>query len=149
MSKDGRSLPHDVLETYRMAAVRLRRKGVTINVISASFKVRREVVSRWLSTANKFGIRQLQSRKAIGAQPRLSQDRFGELILILKKPASKVGYATDLWSGTRVRHFVKKKWKIEYHPKHMARFLRRLGLVMKFPERRALGQDPVELHKWK
>ena len=149
MPKDGRSLAHDVLETYRMAAVRLRRQGVAINVIAASFKLRREVVSRWISAAHKFGIRQLRSRKAAGAQPRLSQDRFDELIRILKKPASKVGYETDLWSGVRVRHLVKKRWKIVYHPKHMARFLRRLGLVMKFPERRALEQDPIELRKWK
>jgi len=149
MPKDGRSLPHEVLETYRIAAIRLRKKGVQINVIASSFKLRREVVSRWISSAKKFGIRYLQSRKSAGAQPRLTQDRFNELIRILKKPASTVGYETDLWSGVRVRHYIKKRWEITYHPKHMARFLRRLGLVMKFPERRALEQDPIELRKWK
>ena len=130
MAKDGRSLPHDVLETYRMAAVRLRRKGVGINVIAESFRVRREAVSRWISAARKFGIQHLRSRKAPGREPRLAEDRFKELIRILKKPASETGYATDLWSGNRVRHLVKKRLKITYHAKHMPRFLRRLGMVM-------------------
>ena len=31
----------------------------------------------------------------------------------------------------------------------MPRFLRRLGLVRKFPERRALEQDPEEVRLWK
>jgi transposase len=149
MKKDGRSLPHELLETYRMAAVRLRRQGVGVNVIAESFRVRREAVSRWISAARKFGIRYLCSRKAPGPQPRLSEDCFKELIRILKHPASEMGYATDLWSGNRVRHLVKKQWKISYHAKHMPRFLRRLGMVMRFPERRALEQDPVELRKWK
>lgn len=149
MSIDGRSLSHEVLETYRIASVRLRRQGVAVNIIARSFSVRREVVSRWITAANNFGIHHLKSQKAIGPQPRLSEDRFRELIHILKQPASKMGYATDLWSGNRVRHLVKKLWKVSYHPKHMPRFLRRLGLVMKFPERRALEQDPIELRKWK
>jgi transposase len=149
MGKDGRSLPHDVLETYRMAAVRLRRKGVSVNVIAESFRVRREAVSRWISSARKYGMRHLRSRKAPGPEPRLTEDRFKELIRILKQPASEMGYATDLWSGNRVRHLVKKRWKIAYHSKHMPRFLRRLGMIMRFPERRALEQDPLELRKWK
>lgn len=149
MNKDGRSLPHEVLETYRYAAVRLRREGVSVNVIAASFRVRREAVSRWISVARRLGMRFLRSKKAPGPQPRLPEKHFKDLIRILRRPASEMGYATDLWSGNRVRHLVKRRWKISYHAKHMSRFLRRLGMVMKFPERRALEQDPLELRKWK
>ena len=149
MKKDGRSLSHEVLETFRRSAVRLRSKGVAIKIIAESFGVRREAVSRWISAARKYGINKLIAKKAPGPIPRLKQEHFKELLRILKKPASKVGYSTDLWSGNRVRHLLKKQWKINYHSKHMCRFLRRIGLVLKFPERRALEQDPVELRKWK
>ncbi len=40
--------------------------------------------------------------------------------------------------GPRIRHLIKHKFKIEYHPKHMPRLLKNLGLELKFPERRAL-----------
>lgn len=149
MGKDGRALPHDLLETYRMASIRFRRQGVAVNVIANSFRVRREAVSRWISIAAKHGIRHLRSRKAPGPEPKLSAERFNKLISILRRPASKFGYSTDLWSGTRVRHLVKKRWHISYHAKHMSRLMRRLGMVMKFPERRALEQDPAALRKWK
>lgn len=149
MKKDGRSLSHEVLETYRIAAVKLRRQGVGVNTIAASFGVQREAVSRWISKARNFGIRHLRSQKAPGPEPRLSDEQFRDVLRMLKRPASEMGYATDLWSGSRVRHLIKKRWKIVYHPKHMPRFLRRLGMVMRFPERRALEQDPVALRKWK
>ena len=49
----------------------------------------------------------------------------------------------------RVRHLIKKLFKIEYHRKHMPRFLRRLGLQLKKPERRALEQDSKAVRQWK
>jgi hypothetical protein len=71
------------------------------------------------------------------------------LFLFLKKPASERGYSTDLWSGPRIRYLIKRQFKINYHPKYMPRLLRSLGLELKFPERRALEQDPLSLREWK
>jgi transposase len=149
MKQDGRSLSHDVLEAYRLSAIKLHKENVRIDVIAESFGVTPQAVYKWIRTASEHGIKALRSTKAPGPAPSLEEGQLYKLLSLLKRPASEYNYATDLWSGPRIRHFIRKRYGVTYHPKHMPRFLRRLGLVLKFPERRALEQDPVAIRKWK
>ena len=149
MNTDGRCLPHDVLEGYRLAAINLHKSNVEIKVIAESFGVTLQAVYMWIRKFHDDGIKSLKSKTACGVEPRLKEEQFNELIKCLRRPATKLGYSTDLWSGPRVRHLIKKLFKIEYHPKHMPRFLHRLGLQLKKPERRALEQDSQEVRAWK
>lgn len=149
MGHDGRCLSHDVLEGYRLAAVNLHTSKVEIEVIAKSFGVTLQAVYRWIRKFRKQGIKSLKSTVCCGVEPRLNEKQFKKLIQCLRQRATKLGYATDLWSGPRVRHLIKKMFKIEYHPKHMPRFLYRLGLYLKKPERRALEQDSREVRQWK
>lgn len=149
MKHDGRCLPHEVLEKYRLAAINLYESNVEIEVIAKSFGVTVQAVYRWMRKFRKQGIKSLKSTTGCGVAPRLNEKQFQELIQCLRQRATQLGYATDLWSGPRVRHLIKKMFKIEYHPKHMPRFLYRLGLRLKKPERRALEQDSQEVRKWK
>lgn len=149
MKPDGRCISHDVLEGYRIAAINLHRSKVDIKVIARSFSVTVQAVYQWIWKFQEKGIKSLKSTIARGVTPQLNEEQFKELIQCLRRPATKLGYATDLWSGPRVRHLIKKMFKIEYHPKHMPRFLYRLGLYLKKPERRALEQDSKEVRQWK
>ena len=79
----------------------------------------------------------------------MSAEQFRELLRLLRRPATRLGYATDLWSGPRVRHLIQHRLGLTYHPKPRPRLLRRLGLEVKFPERRALEQDAKEVQRWK
>lgn len=146
---DGRSLDHKTLEGYRLAAVQLHKNDVAVSTIAKSFRVTTEAVYIWLKKARTLGIKSLKSTKARGPVPHLGEDQFSELIRVLRRPATKLGYTTDLWSGPRIRHFIKHQFGVQYHDKHMPRFLRRLGLKLKFPERRALEQDTREVRRWK
>jgi transposase len=149
MRTDGRSIPHDTLESLRCAAIRLHEEGVRVDVIGKSFKVTAKAVYEWIKRYREGGKEALKSRKAPGPVPLLNAKQFEELVGELHRPATELGYATDLWSGPRIRHLVKHRFGVEYHPKHMPRFLRRLGLVLRFPQRRALEQDPEALRQWK
>jgi transposase len=149
MAIDGRSIPHEVLEHMRLSAVILRSEGVAAAVVARSFGVKEQTVHQWNSEANTKGVDFLLATKANGAPPAMPESVFKELLKALRKPASDHGYATDLWSGPRVRHFIKHRFGIEYHVKYMPRLLRRLGLEIKFPERRALEQDPKAVREWK
>lgn len=149
MKFDGRCLSHDVLEGYRLAAINLYKAKVEIKVIAESFGVTLQAVYKWIWKFHEQGIKSLRSAIGSGAEPRLNEKQFKKLIQCLRRPATALGYATDLWSGPRVRHLIKKLFKIEYHRKHMPRFLHRLGLQLKKPERRALEQDPKEVRQWK
>jgi len=149
ITTDGRNIPHDVLEHFRFAALSLRGKGVAALDIAASFGVHPQTIYNWTSKAKRNGLTSLRATKTTGAPPALTKAQFETLIAALRKPAKELGYATDLWSGPRVRHFLKNRLGVVYHPKYMARFLRRLGLAMRFPERRALEQDPEAVRQWK
>lgn len=149
MINDGRSLSHEVLETYRFAAVKLKKSGVEINVIANSFNVTTRAVYSWLQKSKTEGVKSLKSSKATGPESYLSEHELSSLCKLIRKPATKLGYSTDLWSGPRIRHLIKHQFHIEYHAKHMPRLLKWLGLELKFPERRALEQDPKAVREWK
>lgn len=149
MEKDGRSIEHTVLESYRFAAVKLRRLGVHPDVISESFGVTRQAVYRWLQRAKIDGKNSLKSTKAIGPEPQLTQKQHLTLCDLLRQPATELGYSTDLWAGPRIRHLIRHHFGIEYHQKHMPRLLKRIGLELKFPESRALEQDSKKVREWK
>ena len=138
-----------MLETYRFASIRLHEEKVSVAVIARAFGVRSTSVYRWWAKKRRTGLESLKLTKAVGPPPALSAEPFQQLLGWLKQPASELGYATDLWSGPRIRHLVKRRYGVAYHPKHMPRLLRRLGLVIKFPERRALEQDPQQVREWK
>ena len=140
---------HALQEFHRLSAIQLRQNGVAPDIIARSFGVTTQTVYNWTSRAKRLGHASLLSTKAQGAPPALGEKDFLDLARCLRRPASESGYATDLWSGPRVRHFIKRRYGINYHPGHMPRFLRRLGLVQKFPERRALEQDPEAVRQWK
>ena len=48
MKHDGRALSHEVLETYRFAAIKLQRSGVEMSVIANSFNVTERAVYSWI-----------------------------------------------------------------------------------------------------
>lgn len=146
---DGRSISHEILEHLRFSAINLHRKNVPVNDIADSFGVTRQAVYRWIKKKDEQGKHSLKSTKAPGPNFHLTEKKFKELLLFIRKPASELGYSTDLWSGPSIRHLIKHNFKIEYHPKHMPRLMRKIGLELKFPERRALEQDPKALRKWK
>lgn len=140
---------HALQEFQRLSAIQLRENGVSTQTIAASFGVLTQTVYNWISKAKRLGLSALHSTKTTGAPPALSAADFSDLAACLRHPATKFNYSTDLWSGPRVRHFIKHRYGIAYHSGHMPRLLRRLGLTQKFPERRALEQDPEEVRRWK
>ena len=146
---DGRAISHEVLEHFRFSAIKLHRKKIPVEDIADSFGVTRQAVYRWLNKEKEIGKRSLKSTKSPGPEFYLTEKQLKKLLSSIRKPASEFGYQTDLWSGPRVRHLIKHKFKIEYHPKHMPRLMKNLGLELKFPERRALEQDSKALREWK
>jgi len=149
MKNDGRAISHEVLETFRFAAIKLKKSGVQIPIIANSLNVTERAVYRWLSKAKREGVKSLKSSKATGPESYLSESEIASLCKLIRKPATELGYSTDLWSGPKIRHLIKYEFGIEYHEKHMPRLLKWLGLELKFPERRALEQDPKAIREWK
>lgn len=145
----GYSIAHKTLEIMRITAVRMVKRGIRVEDIAAGMRLNRSTVFGWLHKYRQDGLKQLKSTKATGAPPKLKQKNIFELMNILRQPATNYGFASDIWTGPRVRTLIRKKFGIKLHRDYMPRFLRRLGLVRKSPERRALEQDIKKIRKWK
>lgn len=146
---NGYSIGHQTLEEMRFLAVRMVKRGISVEDIAHSMRLNRSTVFGWMHRFRQSGLKTLKSTKAPGAKPKLKAPHFSKLIRILHHPASRYGFGSDLWTGPRVRILIRKLFGITLHPKHMPRFLRRLGLIRRIPEPRALEQDPQAVGEWK
>lgn len=149
MDTNALTIPHQALEHMRIAAVKLRKEGVCAKKVAAAFNVSVKTVYNWSSLEKNKGHEALLSSNNAGAPSALEEDKFNEIVAALQCPASEFGYDTDLWTGPRLRHFIRTRFGVKYHNKYMPRFLRRLGLRLIFPERRALEQDQEAVRQWK
>ena len=59
---DGRKLSHDVLEAYRLSAIKLHREGVLVPILTKSFGVGPQAVYKWLQKY-KNGNERLKSQR--------------------------------------------------------------------------------------
>lgn len=132
-----------------MIAIRLVDQGVRVEDIVFGMRLNRSTVFGWVRKYRRGGLAVLKSTKAPGARPKLKQREIMKLVALLLKPAMDFGFESDLWTGPRVRVLIKREFGVKLHPKHMPRFLARLGLVQKTPERRALEQDHKAVVRWK
>jgi len=146
--KNGYSIAHQTLEEMRLVAVRMVKRGIRVEDIASSMRLNRSTVFGWMHRFRQSGLEALRSTKAPGAKPKLQAPHFSQLIRILHHPATRYGFGSDLWTGPRVRSLIRKTFGISLHLKHMPRFLRRLGLVRRTPEPRALEQDPKAVRQW-
>lgn len=133
----------------RFMAIRMVQKGIRVQEIAFGMRLNRSTVFGWVQKYRINGPKSLKSTKTTGAPSKLKQSDILKLVKMLRQPATEHGFDSDLWTGSRVRILVKKKFGVRFHSKHMPRFLRRLGLVRKTPERRALEQNPREVNRWK
>lgn len=149
LRRTGYTISHETLEEMRFTAIRLIRQGMRVEVIAQAMRLNRSTIFGWIRKFRTRGLTSLKSTKTSGAPPKLKQRQMLTLFDMLRRPAVVYGFSSDLWTGPRVRVLLKKKFRINFHVKYMPRFLARLGLVQKVPERRALEQDPKKVRRWK
>ena len=145
---DGRTLSHEVLETYRLRAIELRKAGKKVKDIAFFFGLHPSAVSRWFVKYKKGGIDALKSRKALGPPPKLTIEEVNEVLNCLKKPATDYGFPTPLWTCKRVKQLVQEETNKKYTVVGVWKLLRRFGLTNQKPERRAMEQDTKEVKRW-
>ena len=108
MPRDGRTLPHNILEEMRFRAVEAHQAGKGVAEIAKLLGVHWGSVSRWLTKWRRDGQRGLKERKATGRPTKLDCKRHGKAILeLVKHPATEYGYEHPLWTCQRIRPFLK------------------------------------------
>src|SRR5215469_1177510 len=149
MPRDGRTLPHNILEEMRFRAIEAHQAGKGVGEIAKLLGVHWGSVSRWLTKWRRDGQRALKERKATGRPPKLDCKRHGKAILnLVEHPATEYGYEHPLWTCQRIRQVISAELDLVVSVPTLWRELKKLKLSCQKPERRALEQDPKARARW-
>src|SRR5215211_7456658 len=139
----------DWREGRRLRAWELKKEGWSQQRIAEALGVSKGAVSQWMKRGREGGVEGLRRRIAPGATPRLSQEECARLPELLARGAPAHGFRGDVWTCERVAEVIRKEFGVSYHPAHVSRLLKQLGLSLQKPERRANQRDEEAIERWK
>jgi transposase len=140
----NRALSVKELEQRRLHAGRYFTNGKTAYFIEKHFRVSsttaREWRTRWQNGTLKAG-HQGNSSKLTPAQKKDIAKR------ILRGPRA-AGYATELWTLSRITTLVAKTQQVQYRPRSIWHLLRAIGFSCQKPVRRAKERNERAIQAW-
>lgn len=149
MEKTLSSQATDWREGRRLRAWELKQQGWNQREISRALGVTEGAVSQWMKRGRQGGVEALSKRTSPGAPPRLSEEQRAHLKELLAQGAPAHGFRGDVWTCERVAEVVRKEFGVVYHPAHVSRLLKALGLSSQKPARRANQRDEQAVRRWK
>lgn len=138
----------EALESRRMKAVALFRKGVLQAGVAKHLGVSRTAVWYWHKAWEAGGIQALQKKKQ-GPHSKLSEKELRKVEQALLRGPTKYGYATELWTLKRITALIKMITGVSYGERSAWFVLGRLGWSCQKPERRSKERDEKAIAYWK
>ncbi len=141
----------DWREGRRLRAFELKKQqGWNQRQIANALGVTEGAVSQWMKRVRQGnGMEALRKRTSPGATPRLSEEQRDKLPELLARGAPAHGFTGDVWTCERVAWVLRKEFGVSYHPAHVSRLLKALGLSLQKPERRSNQRDEEAIKRWK
>jgi transposase len=141
MSRVGKTLSSqqatDWREGRQLRAWELKQEGWKQQDIACALGVSKGAVSQWMKRAEQEGIEGLKRRPPPGAEARLSEDERAKLPELLARGAPAHSFRGEVWACARMGEVIRKEFDVSYHPAHVSRLVRALGLFLQKPVRRA------------
>src|ERR671915_1484165 len=140
----------DWREGRRLRAFELNQQGWSQQRIAEALGVSKGAVSQWMKRARQGGgAEALKRRPAPGAAPRLSEEQRAKVPELLERGAEAYGFRGEVWTCARVAEVIRREFGVLYHPAHVSRLVRKLGLSLQKPVRRAYQRDEEAIERWK
>src|SRR4029450_1840563 len=140
----------DWREGRRFRAFELKQQGWSQQHIAEALGVSKGAVSQWMKRARDGGgAEALKRQPAPGARPRLSEDERARLPELLARGAQAHGFRGEVWTCERGAIVIRGECGVSYHPAHVSRVVRGLGLSLQKPQRRAEQRDEEAIEHWK
>lgn len=141
MGQDGR-------EWRRLRAWKLHQQGWTGKAIATALGASDAAVSTWLKRACTGGVEALLRHPPPGATPKLTVEQRAQLPALLAKGADWYDFIGNVWTTKRVAAVIKREFGVSYHPAHVSRLLRQMGLSLQKPIVRATQRKEDEIRAW-
>jgi len=136
-------------EGRRLRALELKEQGWKQSEIAEALGVTEGAVSQWMKRAREEGVQALRHKPPPGAPSRLSDQQRARLPELLAQGAQAHGFRGELWTCERVAVVIRREFGVSYHPAHVSRVVRALGLSLQKPMRRANQRDEQAIRHWK
>jgi transposase len=149
MGKTLSSQATDWREGRRLRAFELKQEGWKQKEIADALGVTKGAVSQWMKRAREEGVEGLRHKPPPGVPPRLSAEQRVRVSKLLALGAPAHGLHGDVWTCERVAQVIRKEFGVVYHPAHVSRLLKALGLSLQKPARRANQRDEEAIKRWK
>lgn len=151
---DARQISDEAMDRIRWIAVHaIRDRGYSPELISDVLQISRSSIYAWLSWYDRGGNAALLTRKAPGAEPKITLAM--EIWLrhvILQATPSDFGYDTELWTIKIIQSLLEKNYGVHVCQATVANHLHRAKLSCQVPEYRAYGYSQREVNaflEWK
>ncbi len=149
MKKILSSQATDWREGRRLRAWELKQQGWNQREIASALGVSEGAVSQWMKRGREGGVEGLRKRTSPGAPSRLTEKQRAQLRELLAQGAEAHGFRGEVWTCERVAEVIRKEFGVSYHPAHVSRLVRELGLSLQKPTRRADQRDEEAIKRWK
>ena len=136
-------------EGRRLRAFELKKEGWKQKEIAEALGVSEGAVSQWMKRAREEGVEGLKHKPPPGALPRLNDTQRARLKELMSQDAEAYGFRGKVWTCARVAELIRKEFGVSYHPAHISRLVRALGLSLQKPMRRANQRDEAAIERWR
>ena len=136
-------------EGRRLRALELKERGWKQSEIAEALGVSEGAVSQWMKRLREEGVEGLRHKPPPGAPSRLSEQQRARLPELLAQGAQAHGFRGEVWTCERVATVIRREFGVRYHPAHVSRVVRALGLSLQKPQRRAEQRDEEAIEHWK
>ena len=137
-------------ESLKLKIIDAYHAGNSVTSLSSLFGFNRSTVYRWLDEHKKNKWRKGNHPKpeTRGRSSKITQSSSKKLVSIIKKPASKFGFETDLWNTKRIQVVCKKELKISVSHMAVWRFLKRINYSCKKVQKQYYEANKSKQKEW-
>lgn len=143
------SLSHKEREKVRLSAGKLFQKGVPQAEVARQLKATPAAVNYWHKAWKKNGIKGLKSKGHTGFASKLTADKRKTFKQAILKGPQEYGFATNLWTLSRLAAVMKKTAGIKFGHNHTWEIVRSLGFTCQKPRVQAKERDEAVIRAWK
>jgi len=118
------------MASARQRAARLFAEGQSRAHVARTLGVCRATAGHWYRTWQAGGVAALAKPRPRGRKPKIEAAKLARLHGLLARSPRHCGFDLDTWSLAAVVAVIQRSTGVTYHPRHVARVLRRLGWVL-------------------
>lgn len=114
--------------TKRIQGLLLVSHGMAERQAARIVGVGRRTLQEWISKYRRGGLAALEKGPHLGRSPKLTKAQFDELGRIIEQGPESVGLGSGVWTAPLTVDLVDRLFGVKYHPDHMRKILKRLGV---------------------